>query len=141
VIQRELAAYLDGLEPMLDREVPVRDQLEDMLVFATHRAREHTLLNAAMREIPERLLPWFTTHARTLLEQVEPVLTPRIQRYIDDGQLPDLDPRLLADALCRVVLSLVFTSGLADLAEPAELRAYLRTLAATLCSLSMLAGG
>jgi AcrR family transcriptional regulator len=141
VIQRELAAFLDELEPLLDQDVPVGEQLENMLVFAVCRAREHTLLDAAMREIPQRLLPWFTTHAAILLGQVEPVLTPRIRRYIDNGQLPELDPRLLADALCRIVLSLVFTSGLLDLTDQTEMRVYLRTVAATLCALPLPAHG
>ena len=128
VIQRELATFLDELRPTLERHRPLPEQLEDVLVFVVERARAHTLLQAAMRQIPERLLPWFTTHASVLLEQVEPVVAPYVRRYAEDGQLGGVEPRVFIDALCRVALSLVFTRGLVDLDAPGAVHGYLSVL-------------
>jgi hypothetical protein len=71
------------------------------------------------------VLPSFTTHAGVLIERVELATRPHLQRRIDAGELPDVDPRLLIDALSRVAISMVFTNGLVDLTDPDSLRGYL----------------
>jgi AcrR family transcriptional regulator len=128
VIQRELATFLEELRPLLEQARPLPERLENVLVFVVERARAHTLLQAALRQIPDRLLPWFTTHADVLLRQVEPMVAPHVRCYVEDGQLGDMDPRVFIDALCRVALSLVFTRGLIDLERPGALRGYLAML-------------
>ncbi len=124
VIQRHLIRFLSELQPLLDRRRPLREQLLDVLVFVVQHAREHPLLRAALRDVPEQLLPWFTTRANVLVAQVEPVVMPSLLRYAERGALA-VDPRLLVDALSRVALSLVFTTGLVELATPEAVRDYL----------------
>ncbi len=128
VIQREFEGFLQQLRPVLDQELPFAEHLLEVMTFVVGQAREHPLLRAALRDTPDRVLPWFTTHAGGLISQVEPLTLPGVRRYIAAGELPDTDPRLLVDALCRIALSLVFTEGLFDLSEPAALRAYLAAL-------------
>jgi AcrR family transcriptional regulator len=128
VIQREFETFLGRLRPVLERRAPFPEHLLDVMTFVVEQARVHPLLQAAMRDIPERLLPWFTTRAGALIAQVEPLTVPGIRRYIADGALPDVDPRILVDAMARIALSLVFTNGLFDLSDPVALRAYLTAL-------------
>ncbi|HEY1966665.1 MAG TPA: TetR/AcrR family transcriptional regulator [Pseudonocardia sp.] len=125
VIQREFELFLARLRPVLELRLPFDEHLVAVMTFVVGQAREHPLLQAALRDTPERLLPWFTTRAGALVEQVEPLALPGIRRYIAAGELPDVDPRMLLDALCRIGLSLVFTNGLFDLSDPDALRAYL----------------
>jgi AcrR family transcriptional regulator len=126
VIQHEFEAFLGRLAPILDQRLTFEDHLLEVMTFVVVEARAHPLLRVAMRDTPEQVLPWFTTHAGRLIEQVEPLLAPGLRHYVERGQLPDLDPRLITDALCRIALSLVFTNGLFDVSDPEALRSYLR---------------
>jgi AcrR family transcriptional regulator len=128
VIQREFTGFLDRLRPVLEQRMPFREHLVTVMTVVVREAREHALLQAAMRDSPERVLPWFTTHAGALIEQVTPLLEPGLRHYVATGELPDAEPRMLADALCRTALSLVFTNGLYDVSQPDTLRAYLSAL-------------
>jgi AcrR family transcriptional regulator len=130
VIQREFEAFLERLEPVLERDQPFPEHLVTVMTFVAEQAK-HPLLQAALRDCPERLLPWFTTRAGAMIQVIERLALPRVRRYIADGELPDVDPRVLIDALCRIALSVVFTRGLFDLSDPATLRAYLTTLLRT----------
>lgn len=125
LIQRELGVFLERLQPIMDRPLPFADHLVTVMVFVVGHAREHRLLQAALRDAPQLLLPWFTTRAGVLIEQVELVASATLRRYIDDGELPDIEPRILIDAMCRIALSLVFTNGVVELSDPDALRAYL----------------
>lgn len=126
VIQREFEGFLARLAPVLEERSTFDEHLLQVMTLVVGEARAHPLLRAAMRDTPEQVLPWFTTHAGRLIEQVEPLLEPGVRYYVERGQLPDLDPRLLIDALCRIALSLVFTNGLFDVSDPEALRDYLR---------------
>lgn len=128
LIDRELAVFIERLEPVLQRRQPRGEQIVNVLVFVVHYAREHPLLGAAASTIPDQLLPWFTTHAGTVVERIEPVVEPYFRRYIDEGELPDIDPRVLMDAVGRMALSLIFTTGIVDLSGEAALRDYVTTV-------------
>jgi AcrR family transcriptional regulator len=129
VLQRELAIFLGELQAVLDRAFPVGGQLTDVIVFVVWHAREHQLLQAALRQVPERVLPWFTTHAHEIIAQLEPMVTPYVEDYLGPADIP---PRVLIDALSRIALSLVFTTGLVELDTPDKLRDYLATTARAL---------
>lgn len=128
LVQREVAAFIEELRPVLERPQPRGEQIVNVLVFVVAYAREHLLLQAAATGIPEKLLPWFTTHATEIIEQIEPVVLPSFRRYVAEGELPDSDPRVLVDAIGRMALSLIFTSGIVDLDSPEALRGYLSTV-------------
>jgi AcrR family transcriptional regulator len=125
LIHRELTRFLELLAPILEARAPIGEHLVTVLTFVVDHARNHPLLRAALRDVPEQVLPSFTTHAGVLIERVELVTRPHLQRRIDSGELPDVDPRLLIDALSRVAISMVFTNGLVDLTDPDTLRGYL----------------
>jgi AcrR family transcriptional regulator len=126
LILREVGALLGQLEPMMDGAAPFADQLVDVMTFVVRHAREHRLLQAALRDAPTLVLPWFTTRADLLMERVAGVALSYFAEHPRSDR-PEIDPRLLVDAACRIALSLVFTKGLVDLSDPERLRAYLRT--------------
>jgi AcrR family transcriptional regulator len=130
VIQREFERFLAQLRPLWDEELSFGEHLVRMLSFVVRYAEHHPLLRAALRDAPERVLPWFTARAGALIQQVEPIALPTIRRYIERGELPDADPRILIDAICRLALSLVFTNGMVDLTQPDALRSYVGALVA-----------
>lgn len=128
LVEREVTAFIDQLRPVLEQRQPRGERIVNILVFVVAYAREHPLLQAAANGIPDKLLPWFTTHATAIIEQIEPVVLPYFRQYIDEGELPDCDPRVLVDAIARMALSLIFTSGIVDLNGTEALRRYLTTV-------------
>ncbi len=128
LLERELTVFIERLRPVLEQRQPRGEQIVNILVFVVHYAREHPLLGGAAADMPEKMLPWFTTNAAKVIERVEPVVYPYFRRYIGDGELPDVDPRILMDAVGRMALSLVFTSGIVDLRGEAAVRDYVSTI-------------
>lgn len=128
LLQRELAAFLDLLQPMLARTDPLRANAIDVIAFVVDYARGHPLLQAAMREVPEQVLPWFTTHAAVLIDQVRVAVEPALRRRIDNGELPPADGTVIIDWLCRIAISLVFTTGPTDIRRPDDLRRFIGAL-------------
>ena len=127
LVERELTVFIERLHPVLEQRQPHGEQIVNILVFIVQYAREHPLLSGAA-DVPEKVLPWFTTHAAKVIERVEPVVYPYFRRYIGDGELPDIEPRILIDAVGRMALSLVFTSGIVDLHGEVALRDYVSTI-------------
>jgi AcrR family transcriptional regulator len=124
LILREVSALLEQLEPLMDPELPFTEQLVNVMAFVVQHAREHRLLQAALRDAPELVLPWFTTRADLLMERVAGVALIYLEQHPRSDR-PDVEPRFLVDAACRIALSLIFTTGLSDLSDPTVLRNYL----------------
>ncbi|GAA5155038.1 TetR/AcrR family transcriptional regulator [Pseudonocardia eucalypti] len=124
LILREVTALLQELEPLLERNLPFIEGLVDVMAFVVRHGREHRLLQAALRDAPELVLPWFTTHADVLMERVASVALAYLKEHPKDDW-PNIEPRFLVDASCRMALSLIFTNGLVDVSDPEVLRRYL----------------
>ena len=124
LILREVGRLLEQLEPLMDRDQPFTEQLVNVMTFVVQHARQHQLLQAALRDAPELVLPWFTTHADLLMERVAGVALAYLAEHPRSDR-PDVEPRFLVDAACRIALSLIFTTGLVELSDPEHLRAYL----------------
>ncbi len=127
LVERELASFIGGLAPFLDDLEWSVDYLVDLLVFVVGYARGHPLLKAALRDVPELVLPVFTLHADTQLRRIEEFLGPVLQAHIDSGRMPELNVTILIDALYRITLSAVLINGLHDFDDPDALRSYLHT--------------
>ncbi|GAB3676673.1 TetR/AcrR family transcriptional regulator [Actinocorallia lasiicapitis] len=130
LIARELTTFLAELEPRIAETTWHRDSIIDLLVFVTSHARSHPLLRAALRDVPELVLPWFTTNASAAVAGVTHAALPLVQARIDEGEMPPCDVPLLLDAVTRTVLSLIFVNTPIDADDPAALRTYLHTVAA-----------
>lgn len=128
LVERELTVFIEHLLPVLDKRQPRGEQIVNIVVFVVQYAREHPLLRGTAEGMSDKLLPWFTTRAATVLERVESVVSPHFRRYISEGELPDIDPRILMDAVGRMALSLVFTTGIVDLTGEDAVRSYVSTV-------------
>ncbi|GAA2611733.1 TetR/AcrR family transcriptional regulator [Actinomadura fulvescens] len=125
LVRREITTFAEELIPRLRDAGWSGDDLVDVLVFIVGYGRSHPLLQAALRDIPEIILPVFTVNAGETIERISTLLTPLAQEHIDTGRIPPVDLPLLIDALFRVAVSLILIRGPLDLDDPATLRTYL----------------
>lgn len=129
LIERELTAYLAEAAPIIDAARWDADYVSDLLAFLVGRARRHPLLSAAVRDVPDMVLPWFTIRADLTVARVTALAAPVVQEKIDRGEFPPVDVPVLIDVLTRIVLSLVFVNSAGvDADDPEDLRRYLRTV-------------
>lgn len=128
LLRRETERFLEIVRDGLDGAGWTSDDIVDVLVTIVEHARRHPLLQAALRDAPEVLLPWFTTRADVVIAMAKAHVGPLLQAAIRADHMPALDVDLLIDVLARVVLSLVFTAGTVDADDPEAVRAYLRSV-------------
>ncbi|MEV5572132.1 TetR/AcrR family transcriptional regulator [Spirillospora sp. NPDC052269] len=126
LVQRELTRFLDALAPRLEAMTWSADYATDLLAFVVGYARGHTLLNAALRDVPEVVLPEFTLNAAGPIRSIAELAEPIVARHVEAGRIPPVDVTLLTDALFRITLSIVLIQGPYDFDDPEVLRAYLR---------------
>ncbi|QFG21145.1 TetR/AcrR family transcriptional regulator [Actinomadura sp. WMMB 499] len=127
LFERELAAFLDALAPRLRALTWTVDGIADLLVFIVGYARGHTLLNAALRDVPELALPIFTLQAEGPIRLITQVAEPIVRERIDAGTLPPHDIPVLTEVLFRIAISTVLIRSDMDFDDPDVLRDYLRT--------------
>ncbi|WP_235834746.1 TetR/AcrR family transcriptional regulator, partial [Actinomadura logoneensis] len=124
LVQRELNRFLEALAPRLENMTWSAEYATDLLVFVVGYARGHTLLNAALRDVPEVVLPEFTLNADGPLRRIAELAEPILREHVEAGRMPPVDATLLTDALFRVTLSIVLIRGPYDFDDPEVLRRY-----------------
>ncbi|MEV4257485.1 TetR/AcrR family transcriptional regulator [Spirillospora sp. NPDC049652] len=125
LVQRELTRFLQALAPRLENMVWSADYATDLLVFVVGYVRGHGLLTAALRDVPEIILPEFTLNAGGPIRRIAGLAEPILRRHIEAGRIPPVDVTLLTDALFRVTLSIVLIRGPYDFDDPEVLRRHL----------------
>ncbi|MCD0448887.1 TetR/AcrR family transcriptional regulator [Actinocorallia sp. API 0066] len=135
LVERELSTFIARVAPVLDEIAWTPEYLTDLLVFLIDYARHHPLLRAALRDVPELILPVFTLQARAQVDLIGEFVTPLVREHITAGRIPDIDVTLLVDALYRVVIAAVIIETRQDLDDPASLRAYCRAVVSSLSTL------
>ncbi|MBW8481387.1 TetR/AcrR family transcriptional regulator [Actinomadura parmotrematis] len=124
LIQREVARLLELLAPMVDRIRWTAEYMTELMTFVVDFARSHPLLVAAVRDIPERVLPLFTTQAQIIVDRVMEIMEPLVTARIEAGLLPPVDVRVSLDLLCRIAMSLIVADTSFDLNDRAALEEY-----------------
>lgn len=124
LFQREITRFFAVLDPVLRG----RDQLHvgfvDCIVFAVCYARRHTLLQKALRDDPDIVLPWFTVCARPLIERGADFLVPHFERLFTPQQFVAVSPRAICEWAFRLVASLIVTEGVVDTTDEAAVRGF-----------------
>ena len=128
LLRRETDTFLEVVQASLEGATWTTDDIVDVLVTIIRHARRHPLLQSALRDAPEVVLPWFTTRADVVIAMAKAHVAPYLEAAIENGEMPRVDIDLLVDVLARVVLSLVFTAGTVDADDPEAVRAYLRSV-------------
>jgi AcrR family transcriptional regulator len=109
VLERELDRFFGAALPVLRTSDDLEAHLVDAVVIVVEYARGHALLQKALRDHPELVLPALTTESAALVERVVDLFGDQLGRALDRAGVDDLTPRAAAEWLYRVVVSLVTT--------------------------------
>ncbi len=128
LLHREVTRFFEAAAPLLTKGGTLRERFTDTVVFVVGYAREHPLLRKGLDEDPTAVLPWFTAGAAPLIERAVDFFGPHLTQAIDEGQLPEVDPRTIVEWAFRLSVSLVTTPSTLDIGAPDTVRAYLEVL-------------
>ncbi|HUS22674.1 MAG TPA: TetR/AcrR family transcriptional regulator [Aeromicrobium sp.] len=109
VLDRELDQFFGAAVPILRRSDDLEAHLIDAIVFVVDYARSHVLLQKALADHPELILPVLTTGAGPLVERVVDLFEEQLGRGLDQTVPTSLTPREAAEWAYRVVVSLITT--------------------------------
>jgi AcrR family transcriptional regulator len=109
ILDRELDAFFGAAVPILRRSDDLEAHLIDAIVFVVDYARSHILLQKALSESPEVILPVLTTGAEPLIERVVDLFGDQLSRALNHSAPTPLTPRAAAEWSYRIVVSLITT--------------------------------
>jgi len=109
ILDRELDRFFGATVPLLRRSDDLEAHLVDAIVFVVDYARGHVLLQKALREHPELILPALTTESGPLVERVVALFEDQLGRGLSQASSTGLGPRDAAEWGYRVVVSLITT--------------------------------
>lgn len=124
VRDREIESFFTAAVPLLSRSTDLRAGLVDAVVFVVDYARRHTLLQKAMREHPELILPALTTESGPLIDRIDAMFADQLERAIAAAGLA-LDPRVVVEWIYRIIVSLITTPSGPPTETPPQLRDYI----------------
>ena len=124
VRDREIEAFFTAAVPLLSRTDDLRSGVVDAIVFVVGYGRRHTLLQKALREHPELILPALTTESGPLLDRIHGMFADQLERAIATVGA-DLDTRVVAEWIFRIIVSLITTPSGPDTETPEQLREYI----------------
>jgi AcrR family transcriptional regulator len=114
ILDRELDQFFGAAVPILRRSDDLEAHLIDAIVFVVDYARSHVLLQKALAEHPELILPRLTTGAGPLVERVVDLFEEQLGRALDQtAPTSSLTPREAAEWAYRIVVSLITTPSAA----------------------------
>lgn len=109
VLDRELDQFFGAVVPILRTSDDLETHLIDAIVFVVDYARAHVLLQKALSEYPELILPVLTTGSGPLVERVVALFEAQLGRALDRTGSRSLTPREVAEWMYRIVVSLIAT--------------------------------
>lgn len=109
ILERELDRFFEAAVPILRRSDDIEAHLVSAIVFVVEYAHDHALLQMALRDHPELILPALTTHASELVDRVVALFTAQLGRALSRSDSTDLDPSTAAEWGYRIVVSLITT--------------------------------
>jgi AcrR family transcriptional regulator len=127
VLDREFAEFFAAVTPWLRSSDDLAGGLVDAIVFIVEYGRRHDLLQKALREHPELILPVLTTEAAPLMASIHEMFDEQLARALA-ATGSDLDPRVVADWVYRLIVSLLTTPATVTTHSTADLRRYVSDL-------------
>ncbi len=109
ILERELDRFFGAVVPIMRRSDDLEAHLIDAIVFVVDYARNHVLLQKALRDHPELVLPVLTTEAGPLVERVVDLFADQLGRALEQAAPTPLTPREAAEWSYRIVVSLITT--------------------------------
>jgi len=127
VLDREVSAFLTAAIPVLGRSDDLGAGLVDAIVFVVKYARGHALLQKALREHPELILPALTTGSGPLMDRLDETFGEQVARSLAQTSAT-VDPRTVVEWAARVTISLITTPSAVRTETDADLRNYVSGL-------------
>lgn len=109
ILDRELDKFFGAAVPILRRSDDLEAHLIDAIVFVVDYARSHILLQKALADHPELILPVLTTGAEPLIDRVVDLFGDQLSRALNQAAPTPLTPRAAAEWSYRIVVSLITT--------------------------------
>jgi AcrR family transcriptional regulator len=108
LLEREFGRFFAVVLPLLTVGDDVVSDLVDGMALIVDYARRHALLQTALRDHPEIVLPALTTRSEPILQQSLAIFTRPLGQAL---ALDDADARAMVEWLFRMIVSLVTTPG------------------------------
>ena len=89
--------------------------------------RRSPLLQKALSECPEQVVPYLTVNAQPFIEQTVAILNPYLQLFTD-AHPPHPNSRALGEWAYRLTASLLITAGVVPTTTEDELRGFVSSL-------------
>ena len=124
VRDREIEAFFTAAVPLLSSTDDLRTGLVDAVVFVVEYGRQHMLLQKALREHPELILPALTTESGPLVERIHGMFAEQLERALAAVDA-DLDTRVVVEWIYRIIVSLITTPSGPHTESPEQLREYI----------------
>ncbi|PWN02007.1 TetR family transcriptional regulator [Nocardioides silvaticus] len=112
ILDRELDRFFGLAVPILRTSDDLEAHLVNAIVFVVEYARDHALLQKALVDHPEVILPALTTMSGALVDRVVALFEEQLDRALrqQGGRGSDtLSPRAAAEWAFRIVVSLITT--------------------------------
>ncbi len=122
ILEREYDRFFGLAVPILRTSDDLEAHLVHAIVFVVDYARDHALLQKALVEHPEVILPALTTGSGPLVERVVTLFEDQLGRGLSQSSSTGsaLSPRAAAEWAFRIVVSLITTPTAALRAEGTE---------------------
>lgn len=127
IFDREFDRFVDAVLPVLRSSDDIRAHLVDGVVFIVDYARGHELLQKALRDHPELVLPALTTGAEPLIERATGIFEEQLARALDLAGATGVSAREAVEWLFRIIVALIIAPGTAG-DGPEETRRSVRAL-------------
>jgi AcrR family transcriptional regulator len=126
VVDREVVRFLDAVVPVLRSSDDLAAHLVGGVVFVVDYAAGHELLQKALHEHPELILPALTTASGALVDRVVALFEEQLDRALTGTDVEGLSPRVSAEWLTRIIVSLIVAPP--PVTDTKALRAYVDDL-------------
>ncbi len=120
----EVGRFFTDLAREVDHAPDFATRLEWGLGRAHRSVAEHAVLQKVLETEPERFLPHLSLSGPLVVAVIRGYLQPFLE---EEDLRPGVDPEAAADWLARMILSFIVGQGSWDLADPAAVRALVRT--------------
>jgi AcrR family transcriptional regulator len=127
VLDREFEEFFSAVTPWLRSSDDLAGGLVDAIVFIVEYGRRHDLLQKALREHPELILPVLTTEAAPLMATIHEMFGEQLARALAAAG-SELDPHVVADWVYRLIVSLITTPATVPTDATGDLRHYVSDL-------------
>ena len=109
ILERELDRFFGLAVPVLRTSDDLEAHLVHAIGFVVEYARDHALLQKALADHPEVILPALTTGSEALVDRVVTLFEEQLGRALDRQGSAPLSPRAAAEWAFRIVVSLITT--------------------------------